>query len=326
MFQLASPWILALIILPFLIYLLLPKAKLILPAALKIPFYQDLVCKINQENTKWSQVQTRGLFSGIWMLLLVAAAGPQWVGAPIPLAGEGRNIMMALDLSGSMQLNDMLFNGRPVSRLFVVKWAAEQFINQRVGDHLGLILFGSQAYLQTPLTYDRKSLLSRIQDATVGLAGQTTSIGDALGLAVKRFQNVPNKSRIIILLTDGANTSGVLTPLKAAELAKLDGIKVYTIGLGSEPSASLAAQGIFSVQNADLDEDTLKEIAKLTGGQYFRATDPKSLHEIYNTINSLEKVAQKKAVVRPKQEYYPWPLGLALFLLFFYFCRVAYVK
>jgi Ca-activated chloride channel family protein len=166
----------------------------------------------------------------VWVLLVFALAGPRWVGEPQPLVRDGYNIMLALDISGSMEVSDMLVHGHPVTRLRVVKQAAEQFVQDRAGDRIGLILFGSRAYLQTPLTYDRRSVLMRIEDATVGLAGKTTSIGDALGLAVKRLQNVPAKGRMIILLTDGVNNSGVLPPLKAAELARADGIKVYTIG------------------------------------------------------------------------------------------------
>ena len=211
----------------------------------------------------------------------------------------------------------MSWHGQPATRLAVVKRAAAQFVQDRLGDKIGLILFGSHAYLQTPLTYDRHNVLMRIEDATVGLAGKTTSIGDALGLAVKRLQSVPSEGRIIILLTDGANNSGVLAPLKAAELARDDGIKVYTIGLGS----NAAMGGLFLNMNmaSDLDEDTLKAVSKITGGRYFRATDGASLQNIYQSINRMEKVSQEKATVRPEHDYYPWLLSLALLLLFLSF-------
>ncbi|AHE68326.1 Mg-chelatase, subunit ChlD [Legionella oakridgensis ATCC 33761 = DSM 21215] len=252
-------------------------------------------------------------------MLLLALAGPRWVGEPRPLAREGYNIMLALDLSGSMELPDMMLHGRPVSRLTVVKRAAEQFVQERMGDKIGLILFGSRAYLQTPLTYDRQNILMRLEDATVGLAGKTTSIGDALGLAVKRLQNVPAQGRIIILLTDGANNSGVLAPMKAAELARADGIKIYTIGLGSQADPR-ALPSVFLNMNAsaDLDEETLQEVAKVTGGRYFRATDLQSLQRIYEVINQLEKVSQEQATVRPQHDYYPWPLALAFFLFLYW--------
>ncbi|WP_131782518.1 vWA domain-containing protein [Legionella gresilensis] len=318
MFELAAPWLLLLIILPFLIWYFLPPAALILPAALKLPFYQALQSIIAKEKLTLARANRIGLFFIIWTLIVLAAAGPRWIGEPIPLAREGRNIMMVLDLSGSMELNDMLLNGQPVSRLTVVKRAAEEFVRARVGDRIGLILFGSQAYLQTPLTFDRHSVLMRLDDATVGLAGKTTSIGDALGLAVKRLQDVPPASRVIILLTDGANNSGVLNPLKSAELAKQDNIKVYTIGLGSEAELQIPNDPFFSFNaGADLDEQTLQEIAKLTGGRYFRATDTQSLQEIYNKINKLETTSHEQVSARPKKEYYPWPLGMA-FVFFLY--------
>lgn len=319
MFELAQPWALLLLPLPLFIWFLLPRASLALPAAMKVPFYDAISSIVEREKHALVRQTSSGLFLLIWLLTVLAATGPRWVGQPVPLEREGRNIMLALDLSGSMELNDMLLNGRPVSRLAVVKRAAQAFVEQRAGDKVGLILFGSRAYLQTPLTYDRQSVLMRIEDATVGLAGKTTAIGDAIGLAVKRLQDVPPQGRVIILLTDGANNAGVLAPLKAAELAKGDKIKVYTIGLGSETDPR-AFNDIFLNMNpsADLDEETLKKVAKMTGGQYFRATAPDSLHAIYATINKLETLPQEAATIRPQQAYYPWPLALALFLFFYW--------
>ncbi len=323
MFELATPWVLLALPLPLLIWFLIPRAELRLPSALKVPFYSamhDLIA--NKKPALAGRTQLDLLFL-IWCLILLAAAGPRWVGEPRPLTREGRNIMMVLDLSGSMELSDMLMNGRPVSRLTVVKTAAEKFVKARAGDRIGLILFGTRAYLQTPLTYDRKSVLVRLEDATVGLAGQTTSIGDALGLAVKRLQDVPAKGRMIILLTDGANNSGVLPPLKAAELASLDNIKIYTIGLGSESDPNSMGAFFNSNPASGLDEETLEEVAKITGGQYFRATDTQSLQEIYNMINKLETVSQDQATIRPQQDYYPWPLTAALLLLIYWLVKKA---
>lgn len=319
MFELAAPWVLLGLPLPFLIWFLVPRAVLQLPCALKVPFYKAMLSIVDNKKTAFAGQAQIGLFFVIWCLLVIAAAGPRWVGEPQALTREGRNIMLALDLSGSMELSDMLLNGRPVSRLAVVKRAAEEFVKARVGDRIGLILFGTRAYLQTPLTYDRQNVLLRLEDATVGLAGQTTSIGDAIGLAVKRLQDVPAQGRMIILLTDGANNSGMLLPLKAAELAKLDNIKIYTIGLGAE-SDPRATGGLFFNPNpsSDLDEETLQEVAKITGGRYFRATDMQSLQEIYESINQLETVSQDQATIRPQKDYYPWPLGLALLLLLYW--------
>jgi Ca-activated chloride channel family protein len=320
MFEIALPWVFIVWPLPILIWFLTPRVAVQLPVALRVPFFSAVAGMLNDKKSvsaKWSSV---ALLLLVWTLLLVALSGPRFVGTPRPLAREGYNIMLALDLSGSMELDDMLLHGRPASRLAVVKRAAAQFISDRKQDKIGLILFGSRAYLQTPLTFDHRTLLSRIEDATVGLAGKTTSIGDALGLAVKRLQEVPSQGRVIILLTDGVNNSGVLAPLKAAELAATDGIKVYTIGLGVEQDPRLS-QDLFLSLNAtmELDEDTLKEVAKITGGRYFRATDMQSLQSIYSTINQMETVSQEKQIIRPQHEYYPWPLGVGLFLFGFWF-------
>lgn len=324
MFELALPWVLIFLPVPWLIWFLLPRAPVQLPAALTVPFFKAMTRVVDHEKRVMAGHKKITLLLLVWSLLLFALAGPRWVGEPQPLAHEGYNIMLALDLSGSMELTDMLLHGRPASRLAVVKRAAVQFVQERMGDKIGLILFGSRAYLQTPLTYDRHNVLMRINDATVGLAGKTTSIGDALGLAVKRLQNVPEKGRVIILLTDGVNNSGILAPLKAAELARDDGIKVYTIGLGSEVDPQ-AMGGIFLSMNvaADLDEDTLKEVAKMTGGRYFRATDMQSLQTIYHTINQLETVSQDMQTLRPQRDYYDWPLALAFFLLMYWLAEKA---
>ncbi|KTD76359.1 vWA domain-containing protein [Legionella waltersii] len=319
MFELASPWILLLIPLPLLCWFLLPRAKIYLPAALKVPFFEAMLSIVEQEKRSISAQSLLLIPALIWLLLVIALSGPRWVGEPRPIEREGYNIMLVLDLSGSMEVTDMLMHGRPVSRLAVVKRAAEEFVEERSGDRIGLILFGTRAYLQTPLTYDRHNVLMRIEDATAGLAGKTTSIGDAVGLAVKRLQEVPNQGRVIILLTDGANNSGVLEPLKAATLAKQDGIKIYTIGLGSEANPGAFANGIFAPNvAAELDEPTLQSMADLTGGRYFRATDPESLQTIYKTISQLETVKQEQATIKPQKEYYPWFLGVAILLSFYW--------
>ncbi|KTC92116.1 vWA domain-containing protein [Legionella cincinnatiensis] len=319
MFELANPWILLLFPLPLIIWFLLPRVKVKLPTALRVPFFTAMIDIADQETRSISIQHSLLIPTLVWLLLVFALAGPRWVGAPKPISREGYNIMMALDLSGSMEIPDMILHGRPTSRLNIVKSAAEQFVRDRSGDKIGLILFGTRAYLQTPLTYDRHSILLRLEDATAGLAGKTTSIGDAVGLAVKRLDRVPQKGRVIILLTDGANNSGVLAPLKAAELAKEEGIKIYTIGLGSEAD-SRALVGNFLMQNpaADLDEETLKKMSDMTGGRYFRATDTESLHSIYKTINQLETIDQEQATVRPQKEYYPWFVGFALLLCFYW--------
>src|SRR3990167_9985319 len=320
MFELAFPAALFLLPGPFLIWFFIPRATQRVPVALTVPFYDALVSLIKQKKHEPSSKKSIYCLALIWILIVIAACGPRWVGAPIPLAREGRNIMLVLDLSASMDLDDMALNGHLATRLSVVKQAAKQFVSQRAGDLIGLILFGSRAYLQTPLTYDHRNVLMRIDDATVGLAGTTTSIGDALGLAIKRLQEVPPTGRVIILLTDGANNSGVLSPLKAAQLAKLDNMKIYTIGLGSNADPRAMHHLLMGLNPAvDLDESTLKKIAQTTGGRYFHATDPQTLQAIYQTINRMEAVQQEKLTVRPQQAYYPWILALALLIWFILF-------
>lgn len=323
MFELATPWVLMLLLLPLLCWYVVPQAKASLPTALRVPFYAAMQAVVTDKEPSPLRQAKLVLPLLIWSLLVFALSGPRWVGEARPIVREGHNIMMALDLSGSMELADMLLHGRPVSRLTVVKRAAEQFVQNRVGDKIGLILFGTRAYLQTPLTYDRHNILERIEDATVNLAGKTTSIGDAVGLAVKRLVDVPPKGRVIILLTDGANNSGVLAPLKAADLAKDEGIKLYTIGLGAR--ADLQDDFLGSAV-ADLDETSLRNMAKLTGGRYFRASDTESLQSIYQMIHQLETVPQEQASIRPQKEYYPWFVGLALLLGFYWIMRTIHLN
>ena len=323
MFELACPMALLFIVLPPLIWFLVPKAPLSMPLALRVPFYSAVARLVDGEKRLANPKRT-GLFFIIWALLILALSGPRWVGAPVPLTREASNIMLVLDLSGSMELEDMISHNRFVTRLSVVKAAAKQFVAARAGDRIGLILFGTQAYLQTPLTFDTHNVLARIDDATVGLAGKSTAIGDALGLAVKRLQSVPETSRVIILLTDGASNAGVLPPLTAAELAKGDGIKVYTIGLGAEVDPRAQVDDLFQISaGSDLDEKTLQDIARMTGARYFRTTDPDSLRAIYQTIHELEAVSQDDVTVRPLKDYYIWPLAAAILLLLAWFADKA---
>ncbi len=320
MFVLEHPWFLLGLPLPLLIWLFIPAAKSMVIAAINIPFYQQLVKFIGISQPLITR--NMSIFVIIWLLMILALTDPRWVGSPLSLERNGHNIMLALDLSESMGLDDMLVNGRLFTRLSIVKNAATQFIIERTGDNIGLILFGSRAYLQTPLTYDHKTLLLRIDESEAGLAGPTTAIGDALGLAIKHLQDVPKKNRVIILLTDGVNNSGVLTPLKAAELAKNANIKIYTIGLGAKSNSHALNNAFLNVNLvAELDEKTLQKIANLTFGRYFRATDDKSLKEIYNIINKLETVKQQAVTLRPQITYYPWIVAAAWLLWIFWLIK-----
>ncbi len=251
----------------------------------------------------------------IWALLLVAAARPQWTGEPITLPTTGRDLMLAVDISGSMATEDMAVNGNYVDRLTIVKAVVSRFVDARKGDRVGLVLFGTNAYLQAPLTFDLTSVNRLLLEAPVGIAGGKTAIGDAIGLAVKRLRMRPQEDKVIILLTDGANNVGEVAPEKAAELAAFDKIKIYTIGVGADEMQMPSLFGRRTTNpSADLDESTLTSVARTTGGRYFRARDTEGLAEIYDLIDQLEPIDQDPETYRPVQALYYWPLAVALLL------------
>ncbi len=308
------PWLLLALPLPLLMRWLLPAKMTVEQAALKVPFLDDFSggkTKAVSQNKKWPLI-----LAGIaWVLLVIACTRPQWLGEPIEQAVSGRDLMLAVDLSGSMEVQDFVINKRAVDRLTAIKWVASDFINRRVGDRLGLILFGTQAYLQTPLTFDRKTVMTLLNESAIGLAGDNTAIGDAIGLAIKRLKDQPENSRVLILLTDGANTAGEVTPLKAAELAAANKLKIYTIGVGADEMIVRSFFGNRKVNpSQDLDEDTLVKIAESTGGRYFRARNADELNNIYMLLDKLEPVEKDKQFFRPRTDLFYWPLALALLL------------
>ena len=248
-----------------------------------------------------------------WFSLVTAIARPVNIGDPVALPTTGRDILLAVDISGSMEREDMIINGRQVNRLYAVKSVVSEFVNTREGDRLGLILFGERAYLQTPLTFDTKTLQDLLIEAQIGFAGNGTAIGDAIGLSVKKLKERPDSNRVLILLTDGSNTAGVLSPSEASDIAKKAKVKIYTIGIGDGRQRN---QGLFGQtlvnQNNDLDERTLTAIADLTGGKYFRARDPRELRSIYDQLNKLEPIDQDEELLRPITSLFHWPLALFL--------------
>ncbi|MBK1705451.1 vWA domain-containing protein [Halochromatium glycolicum] len=310
--ELAWPWLLLALPLPLLVRRLLPRAETADSGALRVPFYRMLGQPAESPGAgglRWPLV----LGALAWLLLVLAAARPQWLGDPVPLPLAGRDLMLAVDISGSMTEDDMMIGGRVVDRLTAVKAVAGDFIERREGDRIGLILFGQQAYLQTPLTFDRATARTLLFESAVGLAGRETAIGDAIGLAVKRLRDQPAAERVLILLTDGTNTAGSIAPLKAAELAAEEGIRIYTIGVGSDPRTGLGAFSL-SLGRNPLDEETLSTIADVTGGRYFRARDVRELQEIYSMLDELEPVESDERTFRPVGELFAWPLAASLLL------------
>jgi len=303
--------------LPLLIRWLIPAEIPVEESALKVPFLSDF-SEGSSQSVSQAQQWPLLLASIAWCLLVLASARPQWLGDPIEQAVSGRDLMLAVDLSASMEEQDFFINKQAVDRLTAIKAVATDFINRRVGDRVGLVLFGTNAYLQTPLTFDRKTVQTLLNEAVIGLAGENTAIGDAIGLAVKRLKNQPADSRVLILLTDGANTAGEITPIKAAELAKDNQLKIYTIGVGADEMIVRSFFGSRKVNpSRDLDENTLVKVAESTGGKYFRARNSDELNNIYMLLDQLEPVEKDKQYFRPHSELYPWPLSLALGLVSF---------
>ncbi len=314
MFEFAWPWVFALLPLPWLLRTLLPAADSG-EAALKVSFLAELEhlaghrARINLPT--WRQQLP---FILLWLLLLAAAARPQWMGPPLPLPASGRDLLVAVDVSGSMDYPDMRWGDEDVSRLSLVKSLLGDFLEERKGDRIGLILFGSKAYVQAPLTFDRHTVRVWLDEALVGIAGKNTAIGDAIGLALKRLRLRPAQSRVLILVTDGANNGGQIHPLTAARLAALENVKIYTIGIGANPEQD-GALGMLGVNpSLDLDEPSLRDIAQITGGQYFRAHDGQELKSIGSLLDQLEPVSQQPTQARPSEPLYPWPLAAALLL------------
>jgi len=306
------PWLLAALPIPLLIRWLVPAKMPVEQAALKVPFLDDFS---DAETRAVSQTQQWPLLLAAiaWLFLVIACTRPQWLGDPIEQAVSGRDLMLAVDLSGSMEEQDFVINKRSVDRLTAAKMVAADFINRRVGDRVGLILFGTQAYLQTPLTFDRKTVMTLLNESVIGLAGDNTAIGDAIGLAVKRLKSEQANSRVLVLMTDGANTAGEVSPLKAAELAAANHLKIYTIGIGADEMIVRSFFGNRKVNpSVDLDEKTLIKIAESTGGQYYRARNTDELNNIYMRLDELEPVEKDKQYFRPRSELYYWPLSLAL--------------
>ena len=309
-------WAFALLPLPLLVRLFLPPVRR-QQAVAYVPFASEWPDASIAQTDK-SERARLWLTALVWLLVIVATARPEWVGDAVELPVSGRDLMLAVDISGSMQIQDFEISGKAVDRLTATKAVADAFIERREGDRIGLILFGSKAYVQTPLTFDRKTVRRLLDEAVVGLAGKATAIGDAIGLATKRLQEGEtgaSQEQVLILLTDGVNTTGAVAPLQAAELAAKRGLTIYTIGIGADAMMIESFFGSRQVNpSAELDEKALTEIAQKTGGRYFRAHNTSELQQIYQLIDQLEPVEKDKQVYRPRHALFMWPLGLALLL------------
>ena len=304
---------------PFLVRALGPDAKnkgsLSAPEIL-FPHTERLRNLFPAQNRKTSSRLQLLLLGLLWLFLTIALMGPQLVDQLAPFQDKGYDLMLAVDLSQSMRALDYTKDNQPIDRLGVVKSVVEDFVAQRQGDRIGLVLFGSNAYLHVPLTLDVVSVQKMLDNAQAGEAGDQTAIGDAIGLAVSNLRNRPEKSRVIILLTDGGDNASTIPPLEAAKLAHEYGIRIYTIGVGTQGLVSIPDQsGAIMTAQFDLDEELLKKIATITGGSYFRAGDTQALQKVYAEINLLEKTRADSRFYLIYKPLYQYPLGAAMALL-----------
>ena len=307
-------WALILLPIPFLARLLLPDASRA-EAAMSVPLFEhsQLPVSDRKKSSKWFVGLALWL---MWICLVLGASRPLWVGEPVTQSISGRDLMLAVDISGSMQEKDMLVDSRAVSRIEVLKTVVSEFINRREGDRIGLILFGTNAYTYVPLTFDRQTLSELLLDASIGLAGRGTAIGDAIGLAVKRMREREAEQKLLILITDGSNTSGITDPIEAAQAAAQEGLKIYTIGVGTDAETMRRVFGIQRIRpGTALDEKTLRQIANYTDGEYFRAKDVASLEKIYTTLDELEPIEREDRTYRPREELFYLPVLAGLMIL-----------
>ena len=314
-------WALLLLPIPLLARRWLPASDLS-GAGLRVPLLQGLDLPTDSE---LSVGRTRGIWLWLfWACLVLAAARPFWLGDPISRTVSGRDLMLAVDISGSMNEADMTLNGESASRIDVLKLVVGQFIERREGDRIGLILFGTNAYTYVPLTFDLEFLGLLLDDVSTGLAGRHTAIGDAIGLAVKSMRQQESRHKVLVLVTDGSNTAGFENPVVAAQSAAQRGMTIYTVGIGSDAETLSRIYGSNNIPTGvALNEQVLAGIADVSNGRYFRATNLAALEQIYLELDKLEPVDYQYQTRRPRWELYRIPLlaGLGL-LLYWLFARL----
>jgi len=313
-FELHWPWLLLLLPLPWIVTF---KRKIEAPSyiAPHLPIFETAKSlgfgqvDHNQSISTWKSI----VLLLAWVSLVIAVCRPTYIGDQVDIPLSGRDLMLAIDISPSMEEQDMQIKGARVTRLKVVKKVVSEFVENRSGDRIGLILFGSQPYVQSPLSFDTVTVNTLLQEAYLGMAGNATAIGDALTLGVKRLRQRPEQSRVLILLSDGANTAGEIPPEKAAQFAAKENIKIYTVGIGADEMIQRDIFGSRKVNpSADLDEEMLKQLAELTKGQYFRAKTSQELTSIYQAINELEPVEQETRSFRPTKALFYWFLCFSM--------------
>jgi Ca-activated chloride channel homolog len=309
MIQLDWPLVLLLLPLPLLAWWLLPRA----PArgAIELPIGKEFRALSSSSIAGARRIALAALAA--WTLLVLAGAQPRWTGEPVALPVQARDLLLAVDVSGSMSEKDVDPTDQGVSRLEAVIRVAGDFIERREGDRIGLILFGTNAYLHVPLSLDRKTVATLLADAEVGIAGRGTAIGDAIALAVAHLRESSSRQRVLVLLTDGENTAGSVPPETAAGLAAQNGIRIHTIGFGADYAHSDIHEYI-GVERPRVDEAPLQRIAGYTGGRFFRAHNTPELADIYRLLDQIEPADVGARTFRPTRSLAHWPLALAALL------------
>lgn len=316
MLEFTWPWVFLALPLPLLVYWFVRRAPR-QEAALQVPFYQQLLQLRSDSSRRYNRRFLALLVTLlIWLMLVTAGSRPQWVGEPVQLPTSGRDMMLALDLSGSMEARDMFFNNTQLSRFLVMKEVIGDFIEKRQGDRIGIILFARHAYLLTPMTHDLNSVAQQLAELEIGVIDESaTAIGDAVGLGVKHLRERPESNRVLILLTDGINNSGELTPHQAGQLARTEGIRMHVVGIASDQFSRRSAFAPGGLES-EIDDVAMTQIAEMTGGRYFRARSLADMIEIYDELDRMEPIEQDEQTFRPIRLLFHWPLGIALLLSF----------
>ncbi|MBY6002304.1 VWA domain-containing protein [Salipiger bermudensis] len=309
MISLAAPWLLALLPLPLLVWRFTPPHRE-RESALRFPFFRRTAAAAGAEPRAGAVVLSRPRISAFtaalcWTLVILALARPERVGAPITIETAARDVVLAIDISGSMDARDFATpDGARIQRLAGVRQVVNGFVAGREGDRMALIVFGSAAYLQAPLTDDLATITALLERTEVGMAGPHTALGDAIGLSIRTFETSEIDQRLLILLSDGSDTASRMSPVNAAEIAADRGVEIYTIGVG-DPSATGENR---------VDIATLRAVAERTGGEYFFAEDAASLEAVYDRIDELAPRETETLSFRPRQSLSWVPMGLAALL------------
>lgn len=308
--QFHTPWAFLLLgLLPFLLQLPLDRKRTSAISAINFASPVALNRLPRSKRVKERHWVLNSLRVLAFISLVTALARPQTSISFSEVEESGRDIMLALDISGSMKALDFFIDSKRVDRLTALKSVVSDFILKRKGDRLGLVIFGSDVFTQCPLTMDFRVLIEFVAGLEIGMVGEGTALGDGIGIAIKRLKDIPGSSKVIVLVTDGVKTAGTLEPREAAEIAAREGIRIYTIGIGGDKPAPFPARDIFGRATFDyrpveLDEQTLIEVAKITGGRYYNAEKTEGLQEVYAQISSLEERTEKSASFTEYEEHF----------------------